>query len=92
MPVHDWTRVDAGVYHAFHHGWIEELARALNHGVLPPDYYALPEQYAAGFGPDVLTLTEPQDEADGLTLIQPKGGNGGLLVAQRRCPPRQKVT
>ena len=29
MPIHDWTRVDAGLFHAFHHGWIEELARAL---------------------------------------------------------------
>jgi len=56
MPIHDWTRVDAGIFHAFHHGWIEELARALNRGVLPADYYALPEQHAAGFGPNVLTL------------------------------------
>jgi Protein of unknown function (DUF4058) len=28
----------------------------LNHGLLPDDYYALPEQQAAGFGPDVLAL------------------------------------
>jgi hypothetical protein len=50
MPVHDWTHVDAGILHAFHHSWIEEIARALNRGLLPPDYYALPEQHAAGFG------------------------------------------
>jgi hypothetical protein len=56
MPLHDWKRVEAAIYHAFHHGWIEELARALNQGMLPSDYYALPEQQAAGFGPDVLTL------------------------------------
>ena len=24
MPVHDWTRVDAGIFHAFHHDWITE--------------------------------------------------------------------
>jgi hypothetical protein len=65
MPIHDWTRVDAGIFHAFHHGWIEELARALNRGVLPSDYYALPEQHAAGFGPDVLTLQGSRwDDAD----------------------------
>jgi uncharacterized protein DUF4058 len=65
MPIHDWTRVDAGIFHAFHHGWIEELARALNRGVLPSDYYALPEQHAAGFGPDVLTLQgSGWDDAD----------------------------
>jgi hypothetical protein len=22
-PVHDWTRVDAGIFHDFHHAWIE---------------------------------------------------------------------
>jgi hypothetical protein len=54
--MHDWTRVEAGIFHAFHHDWITELARALNCGLLPEDYYALPEQQAAGFGPDVLTL------------------------------------
>jgi hypothetical protein len=59
MPVHDWTRVEAGIFHAFHHDWITELARALNGGLLPADYYALPEQQAAGFGPDVLGLQSP---------------------------------
>jgi hypothetical protein len=55
MPVHDWTRVDAGIFHVFHHRWISAISDALNQGILPPDYYALPEQHAAGFGPDVLT-------------------------------------
>jgi hypothetical protein len=59
MPVHDWTRVDAGIFHAFHHSWVEEIARALNRGLLPPEYYALPEQIAGGLGPDVLTLKGP---------------------------------
>ena len=58
MPMHDWTRVDAGIYHAFHHEWISEISRSLNRGLLPDTYYALPEQHAAGFGPDVLTLQE----------------------------------
>ena len=56
MPIHDWTRVDAGIFHDFHHAWIEEIKRALNRGVLPDDYYAMAEQHATGFGPDVLTL------------------------------------
>lgn len=59
MPMHDWTRVAAGIFHAFHHDWITEMARALNNGLLPEDYYALPEQQAAGFGPDVLALQSP---------------------------------
>ncbi|MGL4420963.1 MAG: DUF4058 family protein [Gemmataceae bacterium] len=58
MPMHDWTRVEAGIYHAFHHEWISEISRALNRGLLPQEMYALPEQQAAGFGPDVLTLQE----------------------------------
>ena len=56
MPVHDWTNVEAGIFHHFHHSWIEEIQRVLNAGLLPPDCYALAEQHAAGFGPDVLTL------------------------------------
>jgi hypothetical protein len=59
MPMHDWTRVAAGIFHAFHHDWITEMARALNNGLLPENYYALPEQQAAGFGPDVLALQSP---------------------------------
>jgi hypothetical protein len=57
MPVHDWTRVEAGIFHAFHHDWITDISRALNRGLLPADYYALPEQIAGEFGPDVLTLS-----------------------------------
>jgi len=41
MPVHDWTRVDASIFHHFRHDWITEIARALNRGLLPPSYYAL---------------------------------------------------
>lgn len=55
MPMHDWTRVAAGIYHAFHSSWIQEMHKALLKA-LPPDYYCLPEQQAAGFGPDILTL------------------------------------
>src|ERR1043166_3526404 len=76
MPMHDWTRVKPGIYHAFHHEWISEIGRALNGGLLPPEYYALPEQQAAGFGPDVLTLQDreaPSREPGGVaTRSRPK--------------------
>lgn len=70
MPMHDWTRVEAGIFHAFHHRWISAISDVLNLGVLPEDYYALPEQQAAGFGPDVLTLQDQLEEAaaDGSTV------------------------
>lgn len=68
MPIHDWTRVPAGIFHDFHHAWIEEIKRALNQ-LLPADYYALAEQMAGGVGPDVLTLQARDPGAN-------RGGNG----------------
>ncbi|MCU0706157.1 MAG: DUF4058 family protein [Fimbriiglobus sp.] len=56
MPIHDWPRVDAGVFHGFYLGWIAELSKALNNGVLPPTYYADAEQHADDRIADVLTL------------------------------------
>ena len=56
MPVHDWTRVEDGIFHAFHLAWLSELQKAMNAGLLPSGYYALAEQVAGSVGPDVLTL------------------------------------
>jgi Protein of unknown function (DUF4058) len=56
MPIHDWTRVDAGLFHAFHQSWIIKLCDALNADRLPAGYFALPEQSISGPIPDVLTL------------------------------------
>ncbi len=50
MPIHDWTRVDAGVFHDFHQEWIPRIKGALNAGLLPPDYYAMIEQIAGDGG------------------------------------------
>ena len=38
MPIHDWTRVSAGIYHSFHQDWTIEICRTLNRGILPPGY------------------------------------------------------
>jgi hypothetical protein len=56
MPVHDWTRVTAGIFHHFHLQWLAALSTALNDGRMPANYYALAEQIAGNLGPDVLTL------------------------------------
>ena len=48
MPIHDWTRVTAGTWHAFHLSWIAEIQLALNGGLLPPDYYAQAEGMEEG--------------------------------------------
>jgi hypothetical protein len=88
VPVHDWTRVDAGIFHHFHHGWIEEIARALNRGILPADYYALAEQHAAGYGPDVLTLQEDRDaDADGGGGAVPVSKGIGVSLAAPKLQP-----
>lgn len=78
MPMHDWTLVEAGIFHAHQHEWISEISRALNRGLLPADYYALPEQVAAGFGPDVLTLQEQSPDAN-----EPSGGGGTTALLTR---------
>ena len=65
MTIHDWTRVDDGIFHAMHVNWTVELAKALNHGILPEGYYALPEQIARDIHPDVLTLhSSPSEKKD----------------------------
>lgn len=70
MPIHDWTRVEAGIFHALHHRWISAISDLLNAELLPKKYYALPEQVAAGFGPDVLTLQDQRSSEDD----EPRGG------------------
>jgi hypothetical protein len=59
VPMHDWTRVDSGVFHAFHTLWIAGIQRALVER-LPGEYYCLPEQRAGAFIPDVLALSHGQ--------------------------------
>jgi hypothetical protein len=86
MPVHDWTRVDAGIFHAFHHDWITEISRSLNRGLLPAAYYALPEQLAGGFGPDVLTLRRPSSNGTP-PMGEPPDGGIALAVA----PPKVRI-
>lgn len=83
MPVHDWTRVDAGIFHDFHSAWLIEIRNTLNGGLLPPDYYALAEQHAGRSIADVLTLhAGPQPATSPL--------QGGVAVAE--APPRVRRT
>ena len=84
MPIHDWTQVDAGLFHHFHQHWMTALSNALNQGVLPPEYFALVEQNIRGPIPDVLTLrlaagSDSTAESD-----------GGVAVAVRA--PRTRLT
>jgi hypothetical protein len=83
MPVHDWTRVEAGIFHDFHTVWTGALRNALNEGLLPQGYYALAEQHAGRVVTDILTLhtsAEPLEPA----WLPPD--TGGIAVAE--APPR----
>lgn len=75
MPMHDWTRVEAGVYHDFHQTWITHLKEALNGGLLPPPFYALLEQVAVRPSsdrviPDVLALESREPDGGAATGLQ----------------------
>src|SRR5262249_29729638 len=79
MPIHDWTRVDAGLFHHFHQDWTIELCRTLNRGRLPAGFTALTDQQTGGPIPDVLTLHRvPKDSGQ-------REPGGGLAVAT--APP-----
>src|SRR5687768_5365888 len=66
MPTHDWSRVEAGNFHDFHHAWICETSRAMNRALFPPDYYALMTRSAHLPGSlelDVPSLDRPSNSA-----------------------------
>src|SRR5688572_24001886 len=86
MPIHDRTRVEAGIFHAFHHDWITDIARALNGGLLPSAFYALPEQLAGGLGSDVLTLRAPKSNGAPAPAQLEAGG-----VALAEAPPKVRI-
>jgi Protein of unknown function (DUF4058) len=89
MPVHDWTRVEAGIFHDFHNAWITEIRNALNGGLLPPDYYALAEQHAGRTVNDVLTLHASRPDGAAPPLQLP---SGAMAVAEAPPKVRRKLT
>jgi hypothetical protein len=85
MPVHDWTQVEAGIFHDFNTVWVGQIHNILNEGLLPEGYYALAKQHAGKTIPDILTLhasTPPQPSVPSSELP----AAGGTAVAQ--APPR----
>jgi hypothetical protein len=92
MPVHDWTKVPAGIFHDFHHEWISAIKHSLNGGLLPADYYALAEQIAGGLGPDVLTLEVPTTNGTAVvgsgSASNAAATGGAVALALAESPPR----
>lgn len=89
MPVHDWSRVVAGIFHDFHQRWIGAIRDHLNEGLLPSDFYALAEQDAAGPIPDVLTLERTRLGDDGGPSA---GGESHGAWALAEHPPKVSFT
>jgi hypothetical protein len=86
MPMHDWTQVEAGTYHDFNFGWIVELRKSLNGGLLPSGYYAQAEQWAGGSIPDILGLHESDPEER--TPPEPSGGVATLTKTKPKVEER----
>jgi hypothetical protein len=76
MPIHDWTRVPAGLFHHFHQDWSIEVARTLNRGRLPKGLSALVEQRSGAWEPDVLAIESRGKSKVGLS-------SGGLATVER---------
>lgn len=74
MPIHDWSRVPAGIFHDFHQVWSVEIRNSLNRSILPEGYSALVEQRVDGPEPDVIAVE---------TFTGDSGGNVGVLEAPR---------
>jgi Protein of unknown function (DUF4058) len=84
VPAHDWTLVEAGVFHAFHTVWIGQIQNALNEGLLPKGFYALAEQHMGNSIADVLTPHASPAPRLSFTPLPPM--TGGIAVAE--APPR----
>ena len=76
MPIHDWTKVPAGLFHDFHQSWSIRLKDALNAGRLPKGVAALVEQRSGPFEADVLAVERR-------TRPIPSALNGGVAVRQQ---------
>ena len=80
MPIHDWTRVDDGEFHALHTQWLARMTDAINE-VLPKGYYALPEQKVNILSPDVTTYSRTGE----------RGASNGVAVAVAEPATERRV-
>ena len=82
MPLHDWTRVDGGIFYSFHNSRIASIVETLNNGLLPEDYYSLGDQVAGLGDPDVLALYVPNDNGNSNGYGYSGDGGTALMTAQ----------
>jgi hypothetical protein len=80
--MHDWSRVQSGIYHNFHYRWIAAIMDRLNAGLLPTGMIAMAEQIIGGTEPDVVTL---QQHDMGFAA------NGDTAAVITQAPPQPKT-
>ena len=91
MPMHDWSRIPAGLFHDFHQTWSIQIKLALNAGILPKGLSALVEQRSGPRESDVLAIE---------SLGRPRSEFGKTAAWRRRrlrsldswAEPRSKST
>lgn len=82
MPMHDWRRVKAGIYHNFHYRWVAAIMDRLNAGLLPAGFFAMAEQIIGQPETDVVTLQTGSTAASG------SNAGGGVAIAPARPKTR----
>ncbi len=89
MRIHNWRLANAGIFHDFHTSWLAHIKETLNAGVLPNGFYALAEQQAGDYGPDVVALKWGFDDMRNSDPHQPQGSDDCEtgLVALAEAPP-----
>ncbi|HLW65188.1 MAG TPA: DUF4058 family protein [Gemmataceae bacterium] len=73
MSIHNWTKVDAGIYQAFQHCWISAIGDALNSGPLPDNYYALCELQVTASNSVAELVRETDTKLSECETADPKG-------------------
>jgi hypothetical protein len=90
MAIHDWTRVDAGLFHNFHQSWTVTLSQALNASGLLAAYFPLIEQSIKGPIPDA--VTEADLYAHKANRITVRHRHGDVVAVIEIVSPGNKST
>lgn len=92
MPLHDWTRVKAGLFHHFHNMWLGYLVDALNDGRLPGGYFAVTDQRVGIHIPDISAAGPVRGTGDrGAPGPRPRADRTATLAIRRPVARRRVV-
>ena len=94
MPIHDWSRVNAGLFHDFHQAWTVEICNALNRGRLPRGFFALVDGVVIDTPPQArfVTSAEPDLYARKANRIAIKHRLGRVVAVIEIVSPGNKAS